>query len=118
MGRKSLTVGVRAKGPDRIQFDSMRDTLAASPEARAAVEAGCRAQTQAKPQAEREMIGAMLDLDPDEVASAFCARFVAGIARGDLSHADFVAMAEGSDDPQVLRRFIRALRLDPSAVAI
>ena len=33
-------------------------------------------------------------------------------------YADFVAMTEGSEDPQLLRRFIRALRLDPSAVAI
>ena len=64
------------------------------------------------------MLGALLDLDTDQVALGFCARTLAGIARGDVSYADFVAMTEGSEDPQLLRRFIRALRLDPSAVAI
>ena len=52
------------------------------------------------------------------MAVGFCARTLAGITRGDVTYADFVSMAEGSDDPRILRRFIRALRLDPSAVSI
>ena len=104
--------------PSPAEFATMRDVLAASPEARAAVERQCRAEVAAKPTGEREILGALLDLDTDEVPQGFCARTVAGITRGDVTYADFVAISTGSEDRQLLRRFIRALRLDPSAVAI
>lgn len=104
--------------PTAAEFETMREVLAASPEARAAIQADCREDLAAKPAAERAMLGALLDLDADQVPGGFCARAVAGITRGDVSYADFVAMSAGSEDPELLRRFIRALRLDPSAVAI
>jgi hypothetical protein len=104
--------------PTAAEFEQMRDILASNPEARAFMEAQCRSDVDRKPEVERAMLGALLDLDPDRVASGFCARALAGITRGDVSYADFVAMTKGSEDPQILRRFIRALRLDPSAVAI
>jgi hypothetical protein len=107
-----------APPPTPAEFETLRDVLATSPEARAALEAQCRADLATKPTAEREMLGALLDLDTDQVPQGFCARTLAGITRGDVTYADFVAMSAGSDDPQLLRRVIRALRLDPSAVAI
>lgn len=107
-----------AAAPTPAEFETMREVLASSPEARAAIEAQCRNDVARKPADERAMLGALLDLDPDDVAMGFCERTLAGITRGDVGYADFVAMTEGSDDPQLLRRFIRALRLDPSAVAI
>ena len=63
-----------------------------------------------KPAADRAAIGALLDLDPDVVVAGYCARMVAGFARGDLGYADFVALSEGSTDPELLRRFVRSLR--------
>ena len=44
------------------------------------------------------------------------AEFDAAIVRGDVSYADFVAFQQGSTDPAMLRRFLRAMRLDPSAL--
>ena len=107
-----------AQPPTPAEFESMREILASSPEARAAIQAECRDDVASKPADERAMLGALLDLDTDQVALGFCERALAGITRGDVSYADFIAMTEGSEDPQLLRRFIRALRLDPSAVAI
>jgi hypothetical protein len=107
-----------ASPPTPAEFANMREVLASNPEARAAIEAQCRTDVARKPAAEREMLGVLLDLDSDEVAGAFCARTVAGIARGDVTYADFVALSAGDHDPQALRRLLRALRLDPSAVAI
>jgi hypothetical protein len=107
-----------APPPTAAEFETMREVLASSPEARAAISAQCRDDVARKSADERAMLGALLDLDADEVALGFCERTLAGITRGDVTYADFVAMTEGSDDPQLLRRFIRALRLDPSAVAI
>jgi hypothetical protein len=104
--------------PTAQEFENMRAALAASPEARAAVEVECQDDVAQKPAADRAAIGALLDLDPDAVVAGYCARMVAGFARGDLSYGDFVAMSEGSTDPQLLRRFIRTLRLDPSAQSI
>jgi hypothetical protein len=104
--------------PTAAEFEQMREVLATNPEARTAIEAQCRIDVEHKPEAERAMLGALLDIDADRVAGTFCRRALAGITRGDVSYADFVAMSEGSDDPNVLRRFIRALRLDPSAVSI
>ncbi len=127
-GRTALLLGLlagcagpQAPGqapPTAAEFEQMRDVLATNPRARSTIEAQCRNDVDRKPEAEREMLGALLDLDPEVVASAFCERAVAGITRGDVNYADFIAMTEGSEDPQILRRFIRALRLDPSAVAI
>jgi hypothetical protein len=85
---------------------------------RDAVQAQCRADVRLKPADEQALIGAMLDIDPPAVPDQFCARLVAAIARGDMSYPDFVAITEGSEDPQLLRRFLRSMRLDPSAVAI
>jgi hypothetical protein len=107
-----------APPPTRAEFEGMRETLATNSEARLAVEAQCRDDLGRKPVSDREMLGALLDLDPGEVVPAFCARTVAAIARGDVNFADFVALSDGSEDPQLLRRYIRALRLDPSAKAI
>ena len=104
--------------PSAGEFQQMRDLLATDPQARATLVAQCRLDVERKPEADRAMLGALLDLDPDRVPDVFCQRALAGITRGDVSYADFVAMSEGSEDPAVLRRFIRALRLDPSAVAI
>ena len=112
------TAGPPAPQPTAAEFESMREVLASSPEARAAVQAECRDDVASKPANERAMLGALLDLDADQVALGFCERALAGITRGDVTYADFIAMTEGSEDPQLLRRFIRALRLDPSAVAI
>ena len=112
------TTASTAQQPTAAEFESMREVLASSPEARAAVQAECRDDVASKPANERAMLGALLDLDADQVALGFCERALAGITRGDVTYADFIAMTEGSEDPQLLRRFIRALRLDPSAVAI
>ena len=107
-----------APPPNRAEFESLRQVLATRPAARARVEAECRDDMTSAPRAERDVLAAVLDLDADEVARTFCARYVAGIVRGDVTYADFVAMRTGSSDPELLRRFLRALRLDPSAVAI
>ena len=96
----------------------MRAALAASPEARAAVEVACQDDIARQPAADRAAIGALLDLDPDVVVAGYCARMVAGFTRGDLGYADFVALSEGSTDPELLQRFVRSLRLDPSAQSI
>ena len=118
LGGCASTAQSPAPPPTAAEFETMREVLASSPEARAAISAQCRDDVARKSADERAMLGALLDLDADEVALGFCERTLAGITRGDVTYADFVAMAEGSDDPQLLRRFIRALRLDPSAVAI
>ncbi|MGD9508638.1 MAG: hypothetical protein AB7I59_07725 [Geminicoccaceae bacterium] len=104
--------------PTRTEFEDLRDAVAANRGARDAVQAQCRADVLLKPQDEQALMGAMLDVDTVEVPDIFCARLVAAIARGDVSYADFVAMTEGSADPAILRRFLRSMRLDPSAVAI
>jgi hypothetical protein len=107
-----------APAPTRSEFEDLRDAVTASSGARDAVQAQCRAAVLTKPEDERALMGAMLDVDTLEVPDAFCARLVAAIARGDVSYADFVAMTEGSADPALLRRFLRTMRLDPSALAI
>ena len=104
--------------PTAAEYEGFREQLAGNPELRAAIEGQCRFDVERKPQAELAMLGALLDIDADRVPGTFCRRALAGITRGDVSYADFVAMSEGSGDADVLRRFIRALRLDPSAVAI
>ena len=107
-----------APAPTRSEFEDLRDAVAASSGARDAVQAQCRAAVLTKPADERALMGAMLDVDTAEVPDAYCARLVAAIVRGDVSYADFVAMTEGNADPALLRRFLRSMRLDPSAVAI
>lgn len=104
--------------PTRMEFEDLRDAVAGSRDARDAVQAQCRTDLLRKPQDEQALMGAMLDVDTAEVPDVYCARLVAAIARGDVSYADFVAMTEGSADPAMLRRFLRSMRLDPSAVAI
>jgi hypothetical protein len=99
------------------EFENVRDEMASSPSARDAVRRQCRADMQREPEDERALIGAMLDLDTAEVAEVFCARFVAAIARGDVSYADFIGLEQVDGDPAALRRILRAIRLDPSAVA-
>jgi hypothetical protein len=118
LGGCAVTAPPAEAPPTAAEFEQMRDVLATNPEARTAIEAQCRIDVEGKPEDERAMLGALLDLDADRVPDIFCRRALAGITRGDVSYADFVAMTEGSEDPNVLRRFIRALRLDPSAVAI
>jgi hypothetical protein len=104
--------------PSRSEYEHLQGAVAGSADVRDAVQAQCRADVQLKPADEQALIGAMLDIDPSAVPDQFCARLVAAIARGDMSYADFVAITEGSEEPQLLRRFLRSMRLDPSAVAI
>lgn len=104
--------------PTRTEFEDLRDAVAVDRGARDAVQAQCRTGVLLKPEDEQALMGAMLDVDTVEVPDVFCARLVAAIARGDVSYADFVAMTAGSADPAILRRFLRTMRLDPSAVAI
>lgn len=104
--------------PTRSEFEDLRDAVVTSRGVRDAVQAQCRADVVLKPGDEQALIGAMLDVDTAEVPDVYCARLIAAIARGDVSYADFVAMTEGSADPAMLRRFLRSMRLDPSAVAI
>jgi hypothetical protein len=117
-----LLVGGCASAPDaaptRSEFEDLRDTVATSRGARDALQARCRADVVLKSGDEQALIGAMLDVDTAEVPDVYCARLIAAIARGDVSYADFVAMTDGSADPAMLRRFLRTMRLDPSAVAI
>jgi hypothetical protein len=101
--------------PSRSEFEDMRDVLASNPSERAAVEAECQTEMKRRPDDEQAMMGAMLDLDTAEVPQAFCGRLFAAIVRGDVSYADFVAFQQGDTDPAMLRRFLRAMRLDPSA---
>lgn len=102
--------------PSQSEFEDMREVLATNPSGRAAVEAECQTEMKRRPDDEQAMMGAMLDLDTAEVPEAFCGRLFAAIVRGDVSYADFVAFQQGSTDPAMLRRFLRAMRLDPSAL--
>lgn len=102
--------------PSRSEFEDMRDVLASNPGERAAVEAECQTEMKRRPDDEQAMMGAMLDIDTAEVPEAFCGRLFAAIVRGDVSYADYVAFHKGSADPAMLRRFLRAMRLDPSAL--
>ena len=101
----------------QAEFENTRDALAADPAARTALAAACRADMQREPEDERALIGAVLDVETDEVAEVFCARFIAAISRGDLSYADFEALKADGGDPAALRHFLRVLRRDPSAVS-
>lgn len=98
-------------------FEDMRTAMAENRTARDAVAIQCRGEIAARPEEEQALMGAMLDVDTTEVPAQFCARLVAAIARGDLDYADYVAITEGDADPALMRRFLRAIRLDPSAVA-
>ena len=98
-------------------FEDMRTAMAENRTARDAVAIQCRGEIATRPADEQALIGAMLDVDTSEVPAEFCARLVAAIARGDLDYADYLAIADGNIDPALLRRFLRAIRLDPSAVA-
>lgn len=102
--------------PSQSEFEDMRDVLASNPGERAAVEAQCQTEMRQRPTDERAMMGVVLDLDTDEVPQAFCSRLYAAIVRGDVSYADFVAFQQGRTDPAMLRRFLRAMRLEPSAL--
>lgn len=99
------------------EFEKVRDQIVSSPSARDAVRVQCQADLQHQPKDEQALIGAMLDVDTTEVAEVFCARIVAAIARGDVSYADFISLEQEDSDPAALRRLLRAIRLDPSALA-
>ena len=116
----SLVLAACATTPDptlsQSEFEDMRDVLASNPSERAAVEAECQTKMRQQPGDEQAMMGAMLDLDTAEVPQAFCGRLFAAIVRGDVSYADFVAFHQDRTDPEMLRRFLRAMRLEPSAL--
>ena len=114
-----LLGGCAASHPttSEADFEDLRAAMTASRTARDTVAVQCRGEIAARPEDERALIGAMLDVDTTDVPAEFCARLVAAIARGDLDYADYVAISEGGTDPALIRRFLRAIRLDPSAVA-
>lgn len=99
------------------EFEDMRAAMAASLTARDTVATQCRGEMAARPENDQALMGAMLDVDTAQVPQEFCARLVAAIARGDVNYADYVAITKGDIDAALLRRFLRAIRLDPSAVA-
>jgi hypothetical protein len=96
----------------------MQHVLARSPAARRELEQTCREESRQRSEDERAAIGAVLDVDRDQVDRVFCERLVAAIARGEVGYADFTAMQAGSTEPELMRRMLRALRREPGQLAI
>ena len=102
----------------RAEFEQGRAALSKDRDVRDAVAIGCRQELGHLPPRRRDEIGAVLDLDSREVVPVFCDRLIAAIVRGDLSYADFEQSFDEDPDPQVLRRVLRALRIDADAQSI
>jgi hypothetical protein len=99
-------------------YEVMQGVLAQSPAARRELEQTCLEESRRRSEDERAALGAVLDVDRDQVDRVFCERLVAAIARGEVGHADFTAMQQGSEDPNLMRRMLRALRRAPGQLAI
>ena len=104
--------------PDRAEYELARQALASDAEARATMESTCAEHLRRQPEDERAAVGALLDVGINEVDQVYCERIVAALVRGELDYADFVALDGGSDDPELLRRLVRALRQEPEGLAI
>lgn len=100
----------------RSEFEGLRQVMASNPGARYDFQTGCESEMRGRPDDELALVGAMLDVDLADAPTAFCARFAAAVVRGDLDYADYIAFQQDGADPAALRRFVRAMRVDPSAV--
>jgi hypothetical protein len=99
-------------------YTLLQDVLAQNPAARRGLEQTCLEESRRRSEDERAALGAVLDVDRDQIDRVFCERLVAAIARGEVGYADFTAMQQGSDDPDLMRRMLRALRQVPGQLAI
>ena len=100
------------------EYAAMQTVLRDSAEARQELQGVCTANIAGKSPREREMIAAFLDVDPGNLDRVFCERVIAGIARKDITYEDFLSMSAERMEPATMRRFMRALRRDPSEVMV
>ncbi|WP_191060497.1 hypothetical protein [Geminicoccus harenae] len=91
------------------QFANARTVLQESPSMRTKAIDDCSAKQALRPEGDRAMVGALLEVDAQAAPAELCRRIVQAIVDGRLSHDDYVAVSSGSQDREAFARLVRAV---------